>query len=120
MKKVLLPVVFFVAAMSFTSEAAYASQSQAAGLVNKTQGVWIDVRSAAEFAAGRLQNAVNVPVNEIAGRIHGISPDKNAPIHLYCRSGSRADAALRTLKEMGYTHVVNHGGYQDLLKKGLH
>ena len=30
-----------------------------------------------------------------------------------------AEAALQELKKMGYTQVSNHGGYQDLLKKGV-
>ena len=41
------------------------------------------------------------------------------PINLYCRSGRRAEAALTELKNAGYTNVTNHGGYEDLVKKGL-
>ena len=44
---------------------------------------------------------------------------KDAPINLYCRSGRRAEAALTELKNAGYTNVTNHGGYEDLVKKGL-
>ena len=50
-------------------------------------------------------------------RIALISED--APINLYCRSGRRAEAALTELKNAGYTNVTNHGGYEDLVKKGL-
>lgn len=85
----------------------------------KAKGVWIDVRSAEEFAEGHLNGAVNIPVSEIAAKIAKVSPNKNAPVNLYCRSGNRAEVALRTLKEMGYTNVTNHGGYDDLVKKGV-
>ncbi|QEY24513.1 rhodanese-like domain-containing protein [Neisseria animalis] len=85
----------------------------------KAKGVWIDVRSPEEFEQGHLQGALNIPADQIAERIKSISPDKNAPVNLYCRSGRRAEAALQALKQAGYTNVTNHGGYQDLLKKGI-
>ncbi|PSJ80285.1 rhodanese-like domain-containing protein [Neisseria iguanae] len=85
----------------------------------KVKGVWIDVRTPQEFAQSHLQNAVNIPANEITAKIKKISPDKNAPVNLYCRSGRRAEIVLETLKKEGYTNVTNHGGYEDLLKKGL-
>ena len=57
--------------------------------------------------------------NKIVERIKSVSPDKNAPVNLYCRSGRRAEVALAELKKAGYTNVTNHGGYEDLVKKGL-
>ena len=89
------------------------------GRHRRAQGVWIDVRSPEEFNEGHLQGAVNVPHEQIASQIARISPDKNAPVNLYCRSGRRAEVALQELKKLGYTNVTNHGGYQDLLNKGV-
>lgn len=119
MKKHFLPVVLTAFAALSGAAVASAKSSQPVQALQQAAGVWIDVRTPAEFAAGRLRHAVNIPVHEIVGRIQSVSPDKNTPIHLYCRSGSRADAALRALEQMGYKHVVNHGGYQDLLNKGM-
>ncbi|WFF39107.1 rhodanese-like domain-containing protein [Moraxella nasibovis] len=85
----------------------------------KAKGVWIDVRSSDEYKAGHLTGAVNIVHTDIANQIASVAPNKDAPIHLYCRSGSRANVALQTLKEMGYTNVTNHGGYEDLVKQGL-
>lgn len=85
----------------------------------KAKGIWIDVRTPQEFSQGHLKNAVNIPVEQISRRIRAASPDKNAPVNLYCRSGHRAEAALRTLKSLGYTNITNYGGYQDLLAKGI-
>jgi len=34
---------------------------------------------------------------------------------LYCRSGRRSALAQQTLEEMGYSHVINAGAYEDLL-----
>ncbi|WP_297929410.1 rhodanese-like domain-containing protein [uncultured Aggregatibacter sp.] len=121
MKKLMTAVVF-AAAMTAPLAASAASMSEtekAMAQQANTKGVWIDVRSAEEFNAGHLQNAINIPHEQILDRIQAVSPDKDAPINLYCRSGRRAEVALNALKKAGYTNVTNHGGYEDLVKKGM-
>ena len=121
MKKLFTAVLSAAAiAVPFFASANTAPQTeQSAVQPVKAKGVWIDVRSAEEFNAGHLQDAVNIPHDQILARIQAVSPDKNAPVNLYCRSGRRAEAALTELKNAGYTNVTNHGGYEDLVKKGL-
>ena len=103
-----------VAALSATAQAAPKAAPQTAAKTAtqpaKAKGIWIDVRTPEEFAEGHIQGAVNIPVDQIASKIAAVSPNKNAPINLYCRSGRRAEAALQELKKMGYTQVSNHGG----------
>ena len=121
MKKLFIAVLSAAAiAVPFFASANTAPQTeQSAVQPEKAKGVWIDVRSAEEFNARHLQDAVNIPHDQILARIQAVSPDKNAPVNLYCRSGRRAEAALNELKNAGYTNVTNHGGYEDLVKKGL-
>ena len=121
MKKLLAVAISAVAiSTSFVAYANTALQTeQSAVQPEKAKGIWIDVRSAEEFNAGHLQDAVNIPHDQILARIQAVSPDKNAPVNLYCRSGRRAETALTELKNAGYTNVTNHGGYEDLVKKGL-
>ena len=121
MKKLLIAVLSAAAISApFVASADTASQTtQNMAQPEKAKGVWIDVRSADEFNAGHLQDAVNIPHDQILARIQAVSPDKNAPVNLYCRSGRRAETALTELKNAGYTNVTNHGGYEDLVKKGL-
>ncbi|MFT7261601.1 MAG: phage shock protein E [Glaciecola sp.] len=78
---------------------------------------WIDVRTAAEFNTGHLEGAVNIPHGDIANEISGLTQDKNAEIYVYCRSGGRAGKALNTLTKLGYTQVINKGGYDDIVEK---
>ena len=121
MKKLLASAISAVAiTTSFVAYANTAPQTeQSAVQPEKAKGVWIDVRSAEEFNAGHLQDAVNIPHDKIIEGVKAIGSDKDAPINLYCRSGRRAEAALTELKNAGYTNVTNHGGYEDLVKKGL-
>lgn len=88
-------------------------------VAQKAEGIWIDVRSVAEYQQGHLENALNITNEHISEKIPTIAPNKDTPIHLYCRSGSRAEVVKTTLTNMGYTNVTNHGGYDDLIKQGL-
>ena len=118
----LLTVVCLAAAFAVPVAAQAAAAKPAektAAQPAKAKGIWIDVRTPEEFKEGHLTDAVNIPVDQIGARIGSVSPDKSAPVNLYCRSGRRSEAALQELKKMGYTNVTNHGGYQDLLQKGL-
>ena len=121
MKKLLAAAISAVAiTTSFVAHADVTPQAkQSMVKLEKVKGVWIDVRSAEEFNAGHLQDAVNIPHDKIIEGVKAIGSDKDAPINLYCRSGRRAEAALTELKNAGYTNVTNHGGYEDLVKKGL-
>jgi phage shock protein E len=78
--------------------------------------LWIDVRTTDEFNAGHIEGAVHIPYEEIAARISDITTDKNAVIHLYCRSGNRSGIAQHTLLAMGFNNAVNEGGYEALLQ----
>ena len=121
MKKLLAAAISAVAiTTSFIAHADVTPQAKQSMVQSeKAKGVWIDVRSAEEFNAGHLQNAVNIPHDKIIEGVKALGSDKDAPINLYCRSGRRAEAALTELKNAGYTNVTNHGGYEDLVKKGL-
>ena len=76
--------------------------------------LWIDVRTPAEYAAGHLDGAHNIPHDDIASRISQVAPDKRARIKLYCGIGVRAQMAKFSLEAQGYEHVSNEGGYDRL------
>ncbi len=84
---------------------------------SKDEALWIDVRSVAEYQADHISGHLNVPHTELAAKIGELAENKNAPIHLYCRSGRRAELNLRQLKQLGYTKVTNHGGIADVRRE---
>lgn len=49
---------------------------------------------------------------------HGPEPQKYRPIILHCASGGRAALAGKLLKDMGYQHVHNQGGFSDWVNGG--
>jgi len=73
--------------------------------------VLIDVRTKNEYNAGKIGNAINIPVDELRSRITEIPRDKR--IFIYCLGGLRGYLAQRTLVQHGYTSTLNlSGGYQ--------
>lgn len=79
---------------------------------------WIDVRTAEEYSAGHIEGAALIPYEVIADNISKITTDKNADIRVYCRSGRRSGVAKDTLTAMGYTNVINEGGYEEIVARG--
>ncbi|MDE3066101.1 MAG: rhodanese-like domain-containing protein [Verrucomicrobiota bacterium] len=71
----------------------------------------VDVRSAEEFEAGHLPNAVNIPLDELRSSLPRRVSDKNQVLLLHCRSGARSELAQRMLKALGYSYVLNLGSH---------
>lgn len=57
--------------------------------------VLVDVRTPDEYRTGHKEGALNIPADEVEQRAPQLLPDKNAVILLYCRTGKRADKALK-------------------------
>ena len=71
----------------------------------------LDVRTQKEYEAGRIMDAINIPVDELRERIAEIPTGKT--IYIYCLGGLRGYLAQRILMQNGYTDTQNlSGGYQ--------
>jgi rhodanese-related sulfurtransferase len=60
----------------------------------------IDVRADHEWEAGRIAGARHLPLAELPQRTDEI--DKDRPVVLYCRGGTRSSMATAALAEAGY------------------
>jgi phage shock protein E len=69
----------------------------------------LDVRSAGEYAAGHIEGALNIPVQELPTRVAELGRDKARPIVVYCQSGMRSAHAKRLLEQAGFAKVGNLG-----------
>ena len=68
----------------------------------------LDVRTEAEYNAGAIPTAINIPFDVIADNLP--TEDRSARIIVYCRSGNRSGIAQDTLEGLGFTDVTNFGG----------
>jgi phage shock protein E len=75
--------------------------------------VWIDVRSAEEYASGHISDASNISHEAILAGVSAEGLAKDTPIYLYCAAGYRAGIAKDTLEAQHYTRVINVGGLED-------
>lgn len=79
----------------------------------------IDVRTPAEFANGRLENALNLDLRNEAFAQSADKLDKTKPVFVYCLSGGRSAAAAQTLRERGFNAVYDmQGGFAKWLGAG--
>lgn len=69
----------------------------------------VDVRTPREFAAGHLEGAVNIPLQDLPNRYQEIGPPQTAVV-VYCAQGPRSSMAERFLRTQGYADVHNLGG----------
>lgn len=70
----------------------------------------LDVRSRLEYSKGHIEDAINVPLDELDANIIDLIPNKERKILVYCQSGSRSKAASEKLVSYGYTNIYNMVG----------
>ena len=68
----------------------------------------IDVRTPSEYGNGSIPGAINIPVDDIRGRVSEI---KKEPILVNCQVGQRGHTATMLLKELGFDATNLDGGY---------
>lgn len=96
--------------------ATYTSISmQEAKEVFATKGDYIilDVRRADEYADGHIPGAINVANEAIGEEDPAELPDENQLIYVYCQSGRRSKQAADKLVALGYSNIVECGGFLD-------
>ena len=79
-------------------------------LINREKGVVIDVCDPAEFAAGHVGGAKNIPLSDLENKLGAAVKNKALPLILVCQTGGRSGDACKTLEKMGYTRAHNLSG----------
>jgi len=71
----------------------------------------LDVRTREEYASGHIPGSVNIPHDELSGRMDELSISPSDEVVVSCRSGRRAAAAERVLADAGFTNVRDLEGH---------
>tara|TARA_Y100000816_G_C26080108_1_gene569169 strand:+ start:1186 stop:1491 length:306 start_codon:yes stop_codon:yes gene_type:complete len=75
---------------------------------NSENSLIIDVRTQDEFKDGHIENSLNFNIYDAVKFIEEISKlDKQASVHVYCKSGVRSLQACEIIKGMGFSKVFN-------------
>lgn len=95
-------------------------------LIGRGDVLIVDVRDPSEVqASGKLKGAVNVSRGMLEFRADPESPyhdksfQKDKTVLVYCASGGRSALVGKTLKDFGYSNVINIGGFKELADAGL-
>jgi rhodanese-related sulfurtransferase len=102
------------------AKAPHVSTQQLSGYLSAEEDfVLLDVRTEEEYQAGHIQGAQWFPRGKLEYYIQERIKDADSKIVLYCRTGGRSALATLTLKDMGYTNVVDlDGGFKKWVAEG--
>jgi len=82
----------------------------------------LDVRSAADFIGeqGHIANALNIPVEDLPGRIGELADHLQSTIAIVCRTDRRSTQAAELLAKEGFTDVhITQGGMTEWNQSGF-
>ncbi len=77
---------------------------------DKNNTILVDVRSEIEHANGHIEGSINIPVDDLRGRLSELDPNKE--IWVYCQVGLRGYTASRILQQKGLRVKNLTGGYK--------
>ncbi|HEX8987392.1 MAG TPA: rhodanese-like domain-containing protein [Rhodocyclaceae bacterium] len=86
------------------------SVAEATSLINREDGVVVDVRETGEWSSGHIPNARHIALGQLGDHISELSKVKDKPIIVCCASGNRSSSACATLKKAGFERVFNLAG----------
>ena len=79
----------------------------------------VDIRTPNEYNMGHINGAIMVDFYSSDFKANLNKLDKNVPIYIYCRSGSRTSKTIGLLQSLGFKEIVNlHSGLIDWQRSG--
>lgn len=75
------------------------------GVVNRREGVILDIRADSDFRAGHLGGSLHVPATQLASRLGELDKYKGRPLIVVCAMGHSAGDAAKQLIRAGHAPV---------------
>jgi len=89
-------------------------------LINRSDALVVDLRSAEDYAKGHILGAKSIPLADLERRAGELDKHKAKPLILHCGDGNRAGGAVAVLRKKGFDSVHNlAGGYSAWQQAGL-
>ena len=83
---------------------------EAVNLINRENALVLDVRENNEYSGGHIINSKHIPLGSLGQHLKTLGKDKQRPIVVACRSGSRSASACNTLQKNGFEKLYNMKG----------
>ncbi len=81
-----------------------------ADLQKRSDVTLLDTRTVLEYDSGHIDGFINIPLDELRGRLSEL--DKTKPAYVHCQSGLRSYIACRILSQNGFDCYNLSGGYR--------
>ena len=96
------------------------STLEATQLINRSDALVIDLRSAEDYARGHILGAKSIPLADLERRAGELDKLKLKPLILHCADGNRAGGGVAVLRGKGFDKVHNlAGGFTAWQQAGL-
>jgi len=83
---------------------------QLTALVNREDGVVLDLRDGNDFRQGHIVGSVNIPYGKLGERLGELERYRERPVVVVCKMGQFSGAAAKQLKAGGFNRVYRLGG----------
>lgn len=104
----------------FMSSAKELGTAEATRLINDRNPVVLDIRETRELDAGKLPNAIHIPLSQLSSRSQEIAGFTSRPVLAYCARGNRSASAAGRLTKLGFKEVYGlRGGINAWRAAGL-
>lgn len=89
-------------------------------LINRQNALMIDLREGDEYAAGRVPNALHIPLSQLESRAKELARFTGRPVIAYCDRGQRSRGAISALSKLGFAEVfMLQGGLRGWADAGM-
>ena len=102
---VVLFLIIKVETDRFTRKFNMVNTNQAVKLMNQDDTVIVDVREDKEIKGGIIQGAQHITLGQLNDRIGHLGTNKQVPVLVYCRTGTRSSSACNTITKAGFENV---------------
>jgi rhodanese-related sulfurtransferase len=83
---------------------------QAVQVMNRDDGIVVDVCEPAEYTQGHIVNAINLPLSALPKRVGELDRYRSRPVIVSCRSGNRSVRGALILRKHGFEKVYSLAG----------
>ena len=110
MKRIYLALILLMSFDALSAELWSVAQLQKAISKSDHKPVLLDVRTQSEYNDGHIQDAINIPHDQILKEPQLLSVYKDNQMVVFCRSGVRAGKVIEMLEGLGFKEIIDIDG----------
>lgn len=110
MKRTYLALILLMSFDALSAELWSVAQLQKAISKSDHKPVLLDVRTQSEYNDGHIQDAINIPHDQILKEPQLVSAYKDSQMVVFCRSGVRAGKVIEMLEGLGFKEIIDIDG----------